>query len=63
MPAAPYKLVNNDYSLLDMADLVMMDPVGTGSSVPVGKAKVRRFSGVWIRISAALLYLSDSICH
>jgi carboxypeptidase C (cathepsin A) len=30
MPAAPYKIVNNDYSLLDIADVVMMDPVGTG---------------------------------
>ena len=38
-PAAPYKLVNNDYSLLDIADIVMMDPVGTGLSVPVGKSK------------------------
>ncbi|HEX7324089.1 MAG TPA: peptidase S10 [Rhodanobacteraceae bacterium] len=29
-PAAPYKLVNNDYSLLDKADLVFIDMPGTG---------------------------------
>lgn len=45
-PAAPYQLVNNDYSLLDLADLVMIDPVGTGLSVPVGKAKFEDFWGV-----------------
>ena len=45
-PAAPYQLVNNDQSLLDMADLVMIDPVGTGLSVPVGKAKFEDFWGV-----------------
>ncbi|MBI1391704.1 MAG: carboxypeptidase [Alphaproteobacteria bacterium] len=27
---APYAHVNNEYSVLDVADLVMMDPVGTG---------------------------------
>lgn len=45
-PGAPYQLVNNDQSLLDMADLVMIDPVGTGLSVPVGKAKFEDFWGV-----------------
>lgn len=45
-PAAPYQLVNNDYSILDVADLVMIDPVGTGLSIPVGKAKFKDFWGV-----------------
>ncbi len=45
-PAAPYQLVNNDFSLLDIADLVMIDPVGTGLSVPAGKAKFEDFWGV-----------------
>ena len=45
-PAAPYQLVNNEYSLLDLADLVMIDPVGTGLSVPIGKAKFEDFWGV-----------------
>lgn len=29
-PAAPYQLVNNDYSLLDVSDLVFIDMPGTG---------------------------------
>ncbi len=44
--AAPYKIVNNDYSILDVADLVMMDPIGTGLSVPVGNAEFKDFWGV-----------------
>jgi carboxypeptidase C (cathepsin A) len=44
--AAPYAIVNNEYSILDVADLVMIDPVGTGLSVPVGKAKFTDFWGV-----------------
>ncbi|MEQ9424758.1 MAG: carboxypeptidase [Cyclobacteriaceae bacterium] len=45
-PAAPYEIVNNDYSILDVADLVMMDPIGTGLSVPVGESKYEDFWGV-----------------
>ena len=44
--AAPYQLVNNDYSVLDLADLVMIDPVGTGLSIPAGKAEFKDFWGV-----------------
>ena len=36
---APYKLEDNNYSILDVSDIVMMDPVGTGLSRAVGKAK------------------------
>jgi hypothetical protein len=42
----PFKRVNNDYSILDKADLVMIDPVGTGFSRPVGDAKGDDFWGV-----------------
>ncbi len=45
-PAAPYPVVNNEYSILDVADLVMIDPVGTGLSVPVGEAEFKDFWGV-----------------
>src|SRR5450631_1321993 len=31
-PAAPFRLVDNEYGVLDKADLVMIDPVGTGVS-------------------------------
>ena len=56
-PAAPYKLVNNDFSILDVADLVMMDPVGTGLSVPVGKAKFSDFWGVDQDIRSISLFI------
>ncbi len=38
--------VSNEYSILDRADLVMIDPVGTGYSRAVGKAKDKDFWGV-----------------
>lgn len=43
---APYKLVNNQYSLLDKTDLVFIDPIGTGLSRVVGKGKGKNFWGV-----------------
>lgn len=36
-PAAPYQLVNNDYSLLDATDEVFIDAMGTGFSRILGK--------------------------
>jgi len=45
-PPAPYKLVDNESSLLDKADLVFIDPVGTGFSHAVGKAQDKDFWGV-----------------
>jgi len=43
---APYNVVNNEHSILDVADLVMIDPVGTGLSVPVGEKEFEDFWGV-----------------
>src|SRR5271156_4567127 len=45
-PAAPYALVNNDYSLLDATDLVFIDAPGTGFSRIAGKDKEKAFFGV-----------------
>ncbi len=45
-PAAPYKLVNNDYSLLDASDIVFIDAPGTGFSRIEGKNKKKAFYGV-----------------
>ena len=42
----PFQRVDNEYSILDKTDLVMIDPVGTGFSVPVGDAKGEDFWGV-----------------
>lgn len=43
---APYKLEDNNYTILDVSDVVMIDPVGTGLSRAVGKAKNTDFWGV-----------------
>ena len=37
--AAPYALVENPLSILDVTDLVFIDPIGTGYSRAVGKGK------------------------
>jgi len=42
----PFRRVNNEYSVLDRADLVMIDPVGTGFSRPAGKTEGEYFWGV-----------------
>jgi len=44
--AAPYSLVPNAYSLLDVADLVFIDAPGTGFSRIAGKDKEKGFYGV-----------------
>ena len=44
-PAAPYKITNNAYSLLDVSDLVFIDAPATGFSRVVGKDKEKAFFG------------------
>ncbi len=43
---APYQIVNNEYSVLDLCDLVMIDPVGTGLSRLLGEKEFKDFWGV-----------------
>lgn len=45
-PAAPYRIVNNDYSLLDASDLVFIDAPGTGFGHLRGHDKEKAFFGV-----------------
>jgi carboxypeptidase C (cathepsin A) len=45
-PAAPYPLINNDYSLLDATDLVFIDAPGTGFSRIAGTDREKAFYGV-----------------
>ena len=45
-PPPPYRLVDNANSLLDVADLVFIDPIGTGFSKPVGKGTGKDFWGI-----------------
>lgn len=44
--AAPFKIIDNPYSLLDITDLVFMDPIGTGYSKVLGKGKVEDYWGL-----------------
>jgi len=44
--AAPYTMVDNQYSLLDATDLVFIDAPGTGFSRIMGKDKEKAFWGV-----------------
>ncbi len=45
-PPPPYQLVDNENTLLDVTDMVFIDPIGTGFSKPVGKGAGREFWGV-----------------
>lgn len=45
-PAAPYSVVGNAWSLLDVTDLVFIDAPGTGFSRIAGKDKEKAFFGV-----------------
>ncbi|MCL4522815.1 MAG: peptidase S10 [Acidobacteria bacterium] len=45
-PPAPYKLVDNNESLLDKTDLVFIDMMGAGYSHAVGKGQERDFWGI-----------------
>ena len=43
--SGPYRVVPNEYSLLDKSDLVFVDAVGAGYSRPVGKGVIHDFAG------------------
>ena len=45
-PPPPYAVVDNAYSVLDVTDLVMIDPVGTGVSAAIGEAEDKEFWSV-----------------
>jgi carboxypeptidase C (cathepsin A) len=45
LPQPPFRLVDNEHSLLDLTDLVFVDPVSTGYSRPVVGEKAQAFHG------------------
>ena len=45
-PPAPYQMVDNANSLIDVTDMIFIDPIGTGFSRVVGKGKGKDFWGV-----------------
>jgi len=44
-PPAPYRVIDNDASLLDVSDLVFIDPVSTGYSRAAAGQEARQFHG------------------
>ena len=44
--APPYRIVDNPASLLDVTDIVFIDPVGTGFSRALGKTEAKSYWGV-----------------
>jgi carboxypeptidase C (cathepsin A) len=42
----PFRTVDNEFTIIDRTDLVMIDPVGTGLSRPIGKGEAKDFWGV-----------------
>jgi carboxypeptidase C (cathepsin A) len=46
MPAAPYRMEDNPYTLLDKSDLVMIDAIGTGYSRAADAELFKKFWGV-----------------
>jgi len=58
-PAAPYKLIDNAYSLLDVSDLVFIDAPGTGFSRIAGKDKEKSFYGVDVDAHAFSAFIHE----
>jgi carboxypeptidase C (cathepsin A) len=46
MPAAPYRMVDNENSLLDRSDIVMIDAIGTGFSRAADGEMLKKFLSV-----------------
>lgn len=43
---APYEIVDNAFTVLDVADIVMIDPIGTGFSRPISPSRGADFWGI-----------------
>lgn len=63
-PPPPYQMVDNAQSILDVTDIVMIDPIGTGYSHAVGKSENKSFWGTDPDISSVsqfiFQYVSDN---
>lgn len=60
-PAAPFPVVDNPFSILDKTDIVMIDPVGTGVSRAVGKAKDKDFWGADPDIESVSRFIKEYV--
>jgi len=57
----PVQRVANAYSILDVTDLVMIDPVGTGYSKPLNGADTKKFWGVDQDIASVANFIKQYI--
>ena len=60
-PPAPFKTVDNEFGILDKADLVMIDPVGTGISRAVCDKKDEEFWGVDADIDSVSRFIAQYV--
>ncbi|HYV97795.1 MAG TPA: hypothetical protein VE967_10095 [Gemmatimonadaceae bacterium] len=58
-PAAPYSVVENEFSLLDVSDVVFIDAPGTGFGRVSGKDKEKAFFGVDQDIAAFASFINQ----
>lgn len=59
----PYRLNENPYSLLDVTDLVFIDPVSTGFSRPVEKEPKSQFHGYSEDVNSVAQFIHDWLSH
>lgn len=57
----PAERVDNAFSIIDVTDLVMVDPVGTGFSKPLGEAEGKDFWGVDQDIESVATFIKQFI--
>ncbi len=60
-PAPPYGVVENPYSLLDVTDLVMIDPVSTGFSRPAEGEEKSQFHGLEEDVESVGKFIHDYV--
>ncbi len=59
----PYHLAENPHSLLDVTDLVFIDPVSTGFSRPVGEESKSQFHGYNEDVRSVAQFIHDWTSH
>lgn len=60
-PAPPYGVVENPYSMLDVTDLVMIDPVSTGYSRPAEGEEKSQFHGLNEDVRSVARFVHDYV--
>ncbi len=60
-PPPPHQLVDNEYSLLDVSDLVFIDPVSTGYSRAVDPEKEKSFHGLDEDAESVALFIHNFV--